>query len=160
MTSIPQTHDTGTVSNYDTLRPMLKALDEAERALWPAGRTLCATCGTHAEMCLLTAALEDEGRYVVPVPCGRCGAWRVAPETSDAQAIEDARELDMIASIRCAYPSLYVTTWIALIRHPQTIPAAHCAIALPDGYAVHAVLSSGRLGGLVRRYRYADEVTR
>lgn len=144
-------HDTGATSNYDTLRPMLKALDEAERALWPQGRTLCATCGTHAEMCLLTAALEEEGRYVVPVACGRCGAWTVADERPDMAA--DTAALDLIATVRADYPSLYVTTWIALIRKPGPIAAPYCAIALPDGYAVHQVLPSGKLGALVRRYR-------
>lgn len=64
----------------DLIGPMFAALDAAERALWPEGRTLCAGCGTFGEMALLTAALEDEGRYVVPAPCGVCGGWNTVPE--------------------------------------------------------------------------------
>lgn len=64
----------------DLIGPMFAALDAAERALWPEGRTLCEGCGTFGEMALVTAALEDEGRYVVPAPCGVCGGWTVVPE--------------------------------------------------------------------------------
>lgn len=69
----------------------------------------------------------------------------------------DTREIMLLNDIRAAYPSLYVTTWIALIQQKLArIPAHYCAIALPDGYAVHAVLVSGRLGALVRRYRLSE----
>lgn len=58
------------------------ALDAAERALWPEGRVICPDCGTFGEMYLATAALEEEGRYVVPAPCGVCGGWTVEAEVT------------------------------------------------------------------------------
>lgn len=69
----------------------------------------------------------------------------------------DTREIMLLNDIRAAYPSLYVTTWIALIRQqPARIPAHYCAIALPDGYALHAMLTNGTLGALVHRYRLSE----
>lgn len=65
----------------------------------------------------------------------------------------DTREIQALAALHTRYPSLYVTTWIALVRRPQRLATAHCAIALPDGYAVHTVLDNGTLGTLIERVR-------
>lgn len=74
-------HDTGVVSNYDLVSPMLRALDAAERALWPEGRVTCPDCGTYAAA-LEVAGQEEIGHYVVPVACALCGGWTVEPEVA------------------------------------------------------------------------------
>jgi hypothetical protein len=129
---------------YNPLTALFQAVDDAERAVYPE-RVYCAGCVTFAAAACDATAMEDKGRYAVPVQCG-CGGWRLSNESATRAA----------SYLLATYRGAVWCRWGDLTGGYAPIDAAWCILTLPNGYAVHRTLPNGTLGALIERV----EVTR